>query len=326
MSLIVVFILSQQNENFNPNTNKIKTKLYQIMEQLVQYINTPYTIGSITFSNRLLNAAGCLCTTGDELLNLAESNSGGIITKSCTLQPRRGNECPRYYETQTLSINSTGLANEGWIFYKNFGETIKKITKKPYILSVAGIEKGDNVLIISKLYDNSNIDMIELNLSCPNIIGKPQIGYDMEATNELLRNVFESDITHPVGLKLPPYFDISHFEAITDIFKQYPITFLTCINSLGNGFVFNEKTFQASIKPKHGFGGVGGSVIKPFGLANVRKFHELLPDMPIIGCGGIQNIRDVCEYLECGASLVQIGTQLISEGPIIFDKLLKDKN
>ena len=292
------------------------------MDQLVKQIKTPCIIGNATFSNRLLNASGCRCTTEKDLLDLAACESGGIVSKSCTLMPRDGNVHPRYYETQTLSINSTGLANKGWDFYANFGETIKQITNKPYVVSVAGIEKGDNVVILSQLDGNPNIDMIELNLSCPNIIGKPQIGYDAESTNELLRNVFEMNISQPIGLKLPPYFDMCHFTTMADIFKQYPIAFLTCINSLGNGFVF-DTTLEPAIRPKGGFGGVGGSVIKPFGLANVRKFHSLLPDIPIIGCGGIQCITDACEYLECGASLVQIGTHLIREGPEIFSRLLR---
>ena len=291
------------------------------MTELMKQINTPCQIGSVTFNNRLLNAAGCLCTTETELLELAASSSGGIVTKSCTLLPRNGNSLPRYHETQTLSINSTGLANEGWDFYSDFASTMKQCTTKPYVVSVAGIEKGDNILILSELNGNEHIDMIELNLSCPNIVGKPQIGYDAAATDELLRTVFELSPSQPIGLKLPPYFDMCHFSTMADIFAQYPISFLTCINSLGNGFVFNTDLSPA-IVPKGGLGGIGGSVIKPFGLSNVRQFHTLLPDIPIIGCGGIQNIRDVCEYLECGASLVQIGTQFVREGVPLFDRLL----
>ena len=291
------------------------------MEQLMKSVNTPYTIGSVTFPNRLLNASGCICTTESELLDLATCMSGGIVTKSCTLLPRYGNMFPRYYEKQSLSINSTGLANKGWDFYADYGEIIKQVTSKPYIMSVAGIEKYDNILILSELNDITNIDMIELNLSCPNIIGKPQIGYDVDATDELLRTVFELNPNHPIGLKLPPYFDMCHFTAMADIFQQYPIAFLTCINSLGNGFVFNNN-LEPAIKPKGGFGGIGGDIIKPFGLSNVRQFHSLLPDIPIIGCGGVRQPLDVCEYLKCGASLIQIGTHLIREGTYIFERLL----
>ena len=281
-----------------------------------------YSIGSIKFNSPVMNAAGCFCTTEAELVNLAHSESAAVVSKSSTLSSRLGNVHPRYYDNDNLSINSTGLANKGFEFYNDIGEIIKQY--KPYFLSVAGIEKGDNLSIIDNLQDSTNFDFIELNLSCPNIIGKAQIGYDPYDTNELLRRVFEINSTnHRIGLKLPPYFDMEHFNTMADIFKDYPISFLTCINSLGNGFVFNEE-FQPSIIPKGGYGGIGGSVIKPFGLSNVRKFHQLLPNMPIIGCGGITTGRDIKEYLLCGASLVQIGTQLVKEGPIVFSRLNKE--
>ena len=290
------------------------------MEQSI--LNSPFKIKDVTFHNRIMNASGCNCTTSKDLLELASSSSGGIISKSCTYEYRVGNEMPRYYDNDVLSINSTGLANNGYEFYAKYGETIKSITDKPYIISVAGIKYRENIKIIDKLQQYENHDLIELNLSCPNIIGKSQIGYDFEASDELLRCLYEKVDNHNIGLKLPPYFDMIHFGNMADIIKKYPICYLTCINSLGNGFVFND-SMEPSIVPKNGFGGIGGSVIKPFGLANVRKFHELLPNIPIIGCGGITNKQDAYEYIKCGASLVQIGTQLIKTGPELFDILLK---
>ena len=278
-----------------------------------------YFIRNFNFPNPIMNASGCWCTTDQELITLTQSESAAVVSKSSTLLDRYGNEMPRYYENDSLSINSTGLANKGFEFYNDIGEIIKQY--KPFFLSVAGIEKGDNVLMIEYLQDSINFDFIELNLSCPNIIGKPQIGYDPNDTNELLRKVFEINSTnHHIGLKLPPYFDMMHFNTMADIFKDYPIAYLTCINSLGNGFVFNSN-LEPSIIPKGGYGGIRGSVIKPFGLSNVRKFHELLPNMPLIGCGGITSGSDIKEYMLCGASMVQVGTQLVKEGPGVFARL-----
>ena len=279
-------------------------------------------IKNVNFLHPIMNAAGCHCTTKNDLFKLAESFSSAVVSKSSTLDPREGNCHPRYYDNNVLSINSTGLANNGYKFYNSIGEQIKKT--KPYFLSVAGIKKGDNLKIIKSLQGSQNFDFIELNLSCPNVIGKPQIGYDSEATYETLRSVFEINSTNlNIGLKLPPYFDMMQFNIMADIFKNFPISFLTCINSLGNGFVFDEN-YKPSILPKKGYGGIGGLVIKPFGLSNVRKFHEILSNVPIIGCGGITNGRDVYEYLLSGASLVQVGTQLVKEGPGVFKRLLSE--
>ena len=281
-----------------------------------------HKIKNVKFLHPIMNAAGCHCTTKNELSELSESFSSAVVSKSSTIEHREGNIHPRYYENNVLSINSTGLANNGYKFYNNIGKTIKK--SKPYFLSVAGIEKGDNLKIIHSLQGSQNFDFIELNLSCPNVIGKPQIGYDSEVTYETLRTVFEINSTNlNIGLKLPPYFDMMQFHIMADIFKEFPISFLTCINSLGNGFVFDEN-YEPSILPKNGYGGIGGLVIKPFGLSNVRKFHEILSNIPIIGCGGITKGRDIYEYLLSGATLVQVGTQLVKEGPSVFRRLLSE--
>ena len=130
---------------------------------------------------------------------------------------------------------------------------------------------------------------------------------------------------HRLGLKLPPYFDMVHFNNMATILDEFKPSYITCINSLGNGFVFDED-YKPSIKPKGGFGGVGGSIIKPFGLSNVRKFHELLPNLDIIGCGGVTCGKDVYEYQLCGAKLVQVGTQLVKEGPKCFDRIMSEYN
>jgi len=76
------------------------------------------------------------------------------------------------------------------------------------------------------------------------------------------------------------------------------------------------------IKPKGGFGGIGGAYVKPTSLANVRKFRELLrPEIDIIGCGGVETGIDAFEFLLCGASAVQVGTQYAKEGPLCFGQL-----
>ena len=100
------------------------------------------------FKNPIMNASGCWCTTEKELLELANSNSAAVVSKSCTPSYRYGNQHPRRYYNNVLSINSTGLANEGYEFYNSIGKEMKK--SKPYFLSVAGIEKGDNIYIIEQ--------------------------------------------------------------------------------------------------------------------------------------------------------------------------------
>eukprot|EP00727_Mastigamoeba_balamuthi_P003130 m51a1_g12814 putative dihydroorotate dehydrogenase (221) ;mRNA; r:2676-3338 len=160
-------------------------------------------------------------------------------------------------------------------------------------------------------------DLIEFNLSCPNVPGKPQIAYDTESMRKYLE-LISGIVKVPWGVKLPPFFDPVHFEVAAGVLSQYAergLTFVTCVNSLGNGLVIDPLSEETVIAPRDGFGGVGGSIIKPNALANVRMFRKLLPpSVAIIGCGGVETGVDAFEHILAGASAVQIGTELVRKG------------
>ncbi len=161
-------------------------------------------------------------------------------------------------------------------------------------------------------------------MSCPNLPGKPQIAYDFELTEKLLTEVFQF-FTKPLGVKLPPFFDIAHFDAMAEILNKFPLVYVNSINSIGNGLYIDSDKEEVVIKPKGGFGGLGGEYVKPTALANVRAFAQRLkPEIKIIGTGGITCGKDVFEHLLCGATLVQVGTQLHQEGPQVFERLAKE--
>lgn len=288
-----------------------------------------------------MNASGCHCTTKDELIELYKNKYCDIVvSKSCTVKPRKGNPKPRYYEDNGTSINSTGLRNKGLFFYMSMLIFFHKYNKdnniikpKKYIISFADLGNINFFLhYILTHYKAYGIPLyFELNLSCPNIPGKGQLGYDFDETYKLLYHVFgnideELIINNKIniGVKLPPYFDTVHFKQMADVLNQFPLSHITCINSLGNGFIFNESMNQA-VAGNAGYGGIGGGIIKPFGLSNVRKFNELLDsDIEIYGCGGVIDGRDVLEYQYCGASVIQVGTELYRIGPDIF-KIIKEE-
>lgn len=283
-------------------------------------VSTATKIQNISLTSCLYNASGPLCTTAEHLINLGKSKAGAILTKSSTRQYRAGNPSPRYFENELGSINSMGLPNEGYEFYVNFIPTAQQYNK-PYFLSVAGLSLEENLEILEKVNKSTGITAIELNLSCPNIPGKPQTGYDFERSDYVLEKVMNI-VDLPLGVKLPPYFDIVHFEMMAKVLNKYPLAFVTCVNSIGNGLVIDVEKESVVIKPKHGFGGIGGDYIKPTALANVRKFYELLnKDIAIIGAGGVKNGQDAFEHILCGASAVQIGTQLMREGTNCFERV-----
>ena len=116
-----------------------------------------------------------------------------------------------------------------------------------------------------------------------------------------------------------------HFDKIAAVLNQFDLKFVNCINSIGNGLYIDEATDTVVIKPKGGFGGIGGEYVKPTALANVRALKQRLnPSIEIIGTGGILTGRDAYEHLLCGASMLQVGTQLEKEGLGVFDRLTKE--
>jgi dihydroorotate dehydrogenase (fumarate) len=277
------------------------------------------TIAGVRFPLCLMNASGALCVTREELDALGRSSAGAIVTKSMTIEFRKGNPEPRYYPFPGGSINSMGLPNLGYQAYAELIPALKTF-KKPVIASVAGLCE-DDFPEIARTISKAGPDLIEVNLSCPNIAGKPQIGYDFEASERLIRKV-RAVVDRPMGVKLPPYFDPAHHAAMAEVLKRTPVDFLSLINSVGNALVIDPEREAVVIKPKGGFGGLGGSVIKAVALANVRAFWKAFDGrIPIIGVGGVTSGTDVFEHLLAGASAVQVGTALVEEGTGVFDRL-----
>ncbi|MDV4496881.1 dihydroorotate oxidase [Enterococcus faecium] len=285
------------------------------------------TFANHIFANPLMNASGVHCMTTQELDELAHSEAGAFITKSCTINERKGNPEPRYFDVPLGSINSMGLPNLGFSYYLEYALAYEKVQEnqnQPLFFSIAGMSVQENLEMLEKIEKSGFNGITELNLSCPNVPGKQQLAYDFEATYETLKEVF-SIFSKPLGIKLPPYFDFAHFDQMADILNQFPLTYVNAINSVGNGLYIDTEQEAVVIKPKEGFGGIGGEYIKPTALANVRAFYtRLKPEIQIIGTGGIRTGQDAFEHLLCGASMLQIGTELHKEGPEIFSRIIKE--
>ncbi|CEG73123.1 hypothetical protein CU097_005074 [Rhizopus azygosporus] len=284
------------------------------------------TIAGVRLPNLLFNASGVCCQTEADLKQMLESESGSLITKSATFESREGNPSPRYTPLPSGigSINSMGLPNEGYEYYLNYAKNYDYSNEKPLFISLSGLSLADNIKMCQAFVDANLPCILEINFSCPNVPGKPQLGYDFEAMENAL-NVLAPIIKKPFGIKLPPYFDIAHFDIAAAIFNKFDnLAFVTCINSVGNGLAIDLETETALIKPKDGFGGLGGLMVLNTALANVNAFHRRLKNKQVIGVGGVTSGKEAFLHVLAGASAVQIGTQLKEEGPAIFARIKKE--
>lgn len=291
------------------------------------------TISTVKLDNCIYNASGCWCTTEKELNDLVNSSSGAMITKSGTVLSRVGNPTPRLYVDDPYgSINSMGVPNLGYNFYLDYANKIKT---KPVILSLIPFSKDDLKTMLSDINKQTRLDdngkpikkLVEVNLSCPNLIKKSIVAYDYELFEEYISLIECLSLDNlNVGIKLPPYYQNHEFDKISEIILKYPtIKFITCINSIVNGLIIDIENEQTAIHPKSGYGGVGGIYCKPTALANVNQFYNRLGDkVQIIGCGGVVNGSDIFEHILAGASAVQVGTSIMKNGVEYFDFLIND--
>lgn len=286
--------------------------------------NLKTTVAKLNFVNPICNASGVLCRSVDELVSTYLSNTGAVITKSCTLNERDGNKGLSYWENDKISINSKGLPNYGYKYYCDILSQLP-MDYKPCFLSIANISNCETKKILQNISDMEYIKYPEINVSCPNIVGKEQMAYNLEELDNFLKYTVTPNYNKPYGLKMPPFFDPVHINNVTDVIKQYKnIKYLTCINSVGNALDVDINKMGGVIEPKSGLGGLGGDAILQIALSNVYQFKNRLPDLDIIGCGGVKTGEDVFKHILVGASMVQIGTTLNRESYSCISRIISE--
>lgn len=278
------------------------------------------SIAGVDFINPIMTASGC-CAYGEELAELYPlSKLGALVTKSITEKPRLGHKSPRTFETASGMLNAIGLANVGIDkFITDKMPFLEKANTK-YIVNVAGSSIKEYVDICSRLNDFERVDMLEINISCPNVDeGGLEFGTNCKLTEKVI-----SEIKHvfdrPVIAKLAP--NVTDIVEIALAAEQGGADSLSIINSLV-GTSIDIDTFQPVLTNNKG--GLTGPAIKPIALAMVNAVYSSKCKLPIIGIGGIANFSDLIEFMLCGATAVQIGTALFLD-PFLPIKMVDDLN
>jgi len=165
---------------------------------------------------------------------------------------------------------------------------------------------------------------VEINMSCPNIPGKPPPAYDPAGMEEYLAGVFARPppLGVVVGVKLAPYFYEQQFDGAAGVLNACEhLSFVTAINTVGNGMVIDVES-EAPVLPSSGFGGLAGPAVLHIALGNVRKLRQKLsPSIAVIGCGGVDSGAAAFKHLLCGAEGVMVASALLHEGPAVFARV-----
>lgn len=262
------------------------------------------SIAGVELANPIMTASGC-CGYGEELADVFPlSKLGALITKSITLKPRSGHPPPRTAETASGMLNAIGLANVG--IDQFVAEKIPFLSRQKtrVIVNVAGSTLKEYVEVCARLEDCPRVDMVELNISCPNVDeGGMEFGADPEMTEKSVAAV-KKVFLRPVIAKLSP--NVTSIVEIARAAEQGGADVLSLINSVV-GTSIDIDTWRPRLTNNKG--GLTGPAIKPIGLAMVDAVHAVCR-LPIIGIGGIADAEDAVEYFLCGASAVQVGTAL----------------
>lgn len=258
--------------------------------------------GNIIFKNPVIAASGTFSLDFEQHFDLTQL--GGICTKGLTLSPRTGNNGIRIWETASGIMNSVGLENKGIdLFIKNDLPILKKVRAKGtrIIANVSGStieEYLEGVTLLAK----AEVDMIELNISCPNIKGGGMsFGMTGQAARELVRQVRGLTLL-PLVVKLTPNAD--NIVKVAQCCAEEGADGLSLVNTF-NGMAIDIR----SRKPVFDniYAGLSGPAIKPIAL---RMVHEVCRNVkiPVMGMGGICNGRDALEFIMAGAACIQVGT------------------
>jgi dihydroorotate dehydrogenase (NAD+) catalytic subunit len=266
------------------------------------------TLAGIHFPHPVFTASGC-AAAGQELAQFFDVASiGAITTKSIMVNPRAGRPTPRMAETPSGMLNAIGLQGPGIdVFLEKDLPWLAERGARA-VVSIAGSSVEEYATLTKKLRGRAGVTAIEVNISCPNVESRGQVfACDPVAASAVLKAVRKyADV--PILAKLSP--DVTDIVAIARSCVDAGADGLSLINTL-LGIVIDTRTMRPHLGGVTG--GLSGPAIRPVAVRAVWQVREALPDVPILGMGGIRTGRDALEFLLAGASAVSVGTVIFND-------------
>jgi dihydroorotate dehydrogenase (NAD+) catalytic subunit len=227
---------------------------------------------------------------------------GAISVKGISLNPRVGNPTPRICETPSGMLNAIGLANIGYDEFVT--HTMPRLRKlgATVVVNTYGTSVAEFAELARRFDKIPDIAALEVNISCPNVkAGGLHFGVRPESAKEVTEAVRQAT-SLPVVVKLSP--EASDLAAVAQAAEEAGADALSLINTI-RGMSIDVETRKPRIA--NIMGGLSGPAIRPIAVRMVYEVHRAVR-IPIIGIGGIANLRDALEFFLAGASAVQVGT------------------
>ena len=264
-------------------------------------MNTKVNLAGVELNNPVMTASGTF-GSGEEYSEFVDlSELGAVVTKGVANVPWPGNPTPRIAETYGGMINAIGLQNPGIdVFCERDIPFLKKYDTK-IIVNVCGHAPEEYLAVVERLADEP-IDMMEINISCPNVNANfLAFGQDPRHVEELTKQI-KKIAKQPVIMKLTP--NVTDIAEIARAAEAGGADAVSLINTLtGMKIDVHRRTFAVANKT----GGMSGPAVKPVAVRMVYQVANAVK-IPVIGMGGIATAEDALEFILAGATAVSVGT------------------
>lgn len=273
-----------------------------LYQDLISSPDLSVTLSGVTLQNPVIPASGCF-GFGYGMAEFYDIDClGSISFKGTTREPRFGNPLPRVAECHSGMINSVGLQNPG--IDAVIAEELPKMRAafhQPIIANISGFSIDEYVECCEKINKEEQVEIIELNVSCPNVHGGGMsFGTSCNSVAEVVKEV-RKVVTKPLYVKLTP--NVTDIAAIATSAVEAGADGLCLINTM-LGMRIDIKTRRPVIANR--MGGFSGPAVFPVALRMVNQVAKAC-DVPVIGCGGVTTASDVIEMMMAGATAVEVG-------------------
>ena len=286
-----------------------------LSRQAAMTLDFSTTLGGAWFPAPLFTASGC-ASSGKELSQFFPLREiGAVVTKSIMLKPRAGRPTPRMAETPSGMLNSIGLQGPGIDSFLSDDIPWLAAQGARIIVSIAGETAEEYAVLARKLRGVSGISAVEVNISCPNVENRGLVfACDPNSASDVARNVrgiIGGDL--PILAKLTP--DVTNIASIASAVLNAGADGIAMINTV-LGMVINTDTMRPHLGGRTG--GLSGPAIRPIAVRAIYQVREALPNVSILGMGGVATGKDAFEMILAGASGVSVGTASFGDPSAIY--------